>query len=185
MRYITKELRVSETAFVYPSIVADYNLKFFSSQVEVELCGHATIATFFTMAKEKRLLQQNHTIKQETKVGVLPVDIIYGEDQELDRVMMTQVKPEFRKISIDFNELADSLNIAIDEIDESLPKESVSTGLFTLPILIKSFKTLRDIKPDIDKIKNICIKLDVGSFHLFSFETIDSKSLYHARNFPP
>ena len=53
MKEITKTLAVSETAFVFPSDVADYKIRFFSPTLEVDLCGHATIATFFTMAQEK------------------------------------------------------------------------------------------------------------------------------------
>ena len=52
MKYITKTLSVSETAFVFPSNVADYKIRFFSPTLEVDLCGHATIATFFIMAQE-------------------------------------------------------------------------------------------------------------------------------------
>ena len=45
----SKEINVSETAFVYPSDVADYNVRFFSPEIEVDLCGHATIATIYAM----------------------------------------------------------------------------------------------------------------------------------------
>jgi PhzF family phenazine biosynthesis protein len=49
MADITKQLKVSETAFVFPSEKADFNIRFFSPDIEVDLCGHATIATFFIM----------------------------------------------------------------------------------------------------------------------------------------
>ena len=50
MKKICKNLNVSETSFVFPSDIADYDVRFFSPETEVELCGHATIATFFSMA---------------------------------------------------------------------------------------------------------------------------------------
>ena len=71
------------------------------------------------------------------------------------------------------------------KIDESLPKQSVSTGLFTLPICIKSFEILKSVKPNFKKIKKICEKFNLGSFHLFTFQTLESRSVYHARNFAP
>ncbi|MCK4996194.1 MAG: PhzF family phenazine biosynthesis protein, partial [Thermoplasmatales archaeon] len=37
---VSKELAVSETAFVFPSKKADYGVLFFSATVEVEVCGH-------------------------------------------------------------------------------------------------------------------------------------------------
>ena len=49
MANISKELNVSETAFVFPSDKADFKVRFFPPEIEVDLCGHAIIATFFTM----------------------------------------------------------------------------------------------------------------------------------------
>jgi len=185
MKHVSKELSVSETAFVFPSEKADYRIRFFSPKFEVDLCGHATIATFFTMAQKGIFSQNNNTvINQETKAGVLPVDI-YFSGETVDRVMMTQSTPIYKDICIDILTLADSLNISVDEIDDSLPKQIVSTGLFTLPLCVKSFDILKSINPDFKRIKKLCYRLGVGSFHLFTFDTIESDSIYHARNFAP
>ena len=185
MKHISKVLSVSETAFVFPSKKADYKIRFLSPDVEVDLCGHATIATFFTMALEGVFSQNiNKVVTQETKSGVLPVDI-YFSDETVDRVMMTQATLRCKDICLDISILADSLNISVDEIDDSLPKQIVSTGLFTLPLCVKSFDILKAINPDFEKIKKLCNRFGVGSFHLFTFDTIEPNSTYHARNFAP
>ena len=185
MKHVSKVLSVSETAFVFPSKKADYKIRFFTPDVEVDLCGHATIATFFTMALDGVFSQNINTIiTQETKSGVLPVDI-YFSDETADRVMMTQATPRYKDICLDISILADSLNISVDEIDDSLPKQIVSTGLFTLPLCVKSFDILKAINPDFEKIKKLCSRFGVGSFHLFTFDTVESDSIYHARNFAP
>ena len=76
MKHVSKVLSVSETAFVFPSKKADYKIRFFSPEVEVDLCGHATIATFFTMALEGVFSRDiNTVVTQETKSGVLPVHL--------------------------------------------------------------------------------------------------------------
>lgn len=54
-----------------------------------------------------------------------------------------------------------------------------------MPVCIKSYDALKSIKSDFEKIKNICKKIEVGSFHLFTFGTLEPNSLYHARNFAP
>jgi trans-2,3-dihydro-3-hydroxyanthranilate isomerase len=186
MTFISKMLNVSETAFVFPSAKADFKLRFFTPEIEVDLCGHATIATFFTMALEDYFPDKiNKIVTQETKAGILPVNIDFIEDGSIGRVMMTQSKPVFKDIHLDILKIADSLKISKEKIDNSLPNQIVSTGLFTLPICIKSFNVLKKIKPDFKKIKKICNDLEVGSFHLFTFETIDHASVYHARNFAP
>ena len=186
MKDITKTLSVSETAFVFPSNVADYKIRFFSPTLEVDLCGHATIATFFIMAQERIITKTDEivTVDQETKAGILPVDIHFKDDS-VEKVMMTQSKPILKGIHLDVKKIAKSLNINESEIDRSLPEQIVSTGLFTLPICIRYFNTLKSMKPDFKLIKEICKETGVGSFHVFTFKTIEEKSVYHARVFAP
>jgi len=114
MAYISKKLAVSETAFVFPSKKADYKVRFFTPEIEVDLCGHGTIATFFTMALEK-IITKTSTLTQETKAGILPVEILFSGN-DVDRVMMTQAKPILKYVSLDISKLADSLNISPEEI---------------------------------------------------------------------
>jgi len=180
MAYISKVLKVSETAFVFPSRRADYKVRFFTPEIEVDLCGHATIATFFTMALEGL---KKSVITQETKAGILQVNIEFSG--KVSRVMMNQGRPVLKDIYLDISKIAKSLKISKEDIDDTLPKQKVSTGLFTLPICIKSYDVLKLIKPDFDEIEKICNDLGVGSFHLFTFDTLEPKSVYHARNFAP
>lgn len=186
MKQISYVLHVSETAFVFPSKAADFDIRFFSPSVEVDLCGHATIATFFALASQRKLpLKRNGLFTQNTKAGILPVSILYSNDFLVDRVMMTQKKPIYKNIHFDISSIADSLKIDVTEIDESIPKQIVSTGLFTLPVCIKSLDTLKALQPDFNAIAALCQQVHVGSLHVFSFETLDPQSVYHARNFAP
>ena len=45
LRQIATENNLSETAFLVPSREADYHLRWFTPANEVNLCGHATLAT--------------------------------------------------------------------------------------------------------------------------------------------
>jgi PhzF family phenazine biosynthesis protein len=186
MKQISKELVVSETAFVFPSTAADFKVRFFSPIVEVDLCGHATIATFFTMALQGKVFPKKNVVTQETKAGILPITIFYNDDDEkVDRIMMAQKKPIYKNIHINISQIADSLNVDLKAIDDSLPKQIVSTGLFTLPLCIKTYDDLKNIQPNFEEVKKICQLIGVGSFHVFTFETIELNSMYHARNFAP
>lgn len=185
MKQVSKTLAVSETAFVFPSEEADYKVRFFSPEVEVDLCGHATIASFYYMAQEEMIPREKIVVTQETNVGVLPVTIVRDNRGRVECVMMTQGNPVLKDVEFDWRKVADALNIPVEEIVTSLPKQVVSTGLFTLPVCIRSLDIMKKLKPDFEKIKTVCHKLNVGSFHLFTFETIESSSVYHARNFAP
>jgi len=185
MKAISKKLQVSETAFLFPSSQADYHVRFFSPAVEVDLCGHATIATFFTLAEQGILPRNKLVVTQETKAGILPVNIIRNQNEALQRVMMTQGKPVLKNVNLDLPLLADALKISIHDINTSLPSQIVSTGLFTLPLCVNSFEVLRTMTPDFKKIKDLCLRYKVGSIHVFTFHPLEKTSVYHARNFAP
>ncbi len=56
MRAIALEMNLSETAFLYP-IENSYSLRWFTPAVEVDLCGHATLASAHVLWSEGHLLE--------------------------------------------------------------------------------------------------------------------------------
>ena len=78
MRQIAAENNLSETAFAVPE--ADgYRLRWFTPTIEVDLCGHATLATAFILAR------QGHAgpYRFHTRSGVLTASVS-GTQVELD-----------------------------------------------------------------------------------------------------
>ena len=53
MQKIAAENRHSETAFVVPRADGDFDLRWFTPEVEDDLCGHATLASAFVLALRK------------------------------------------------------------------------------------------------------------------------------------
>ncbi len=85
MQQIAREVNCSETAFVLQPTVpeADFRLRWFTPTQEVDLCGHATIATLHALAQEGRFnLQRGATqlLYLETRSGVLKVTVDYTQD---------------------------------------------------------------------------------------------------------
>ncbi len=65
MQLVAREMNLSETAFLLP--VADgFSLRWFTPSTEVELCGHATLASAF-MLWETGVLAQNEQARFSTK----------------------------------------------------------------------------------------------------------------------
>lgn len=176
MQKIAKKVGFSETAFIQKSKVADFKVRFFTPSEEVDLCGHATIAAFYVLAHEGFIHPGKY--KQETKAGVLDLEV------KKDRtILMNQALPQFLEV-IDKKEIADSLNIAEDQISSDLPIQIVSTGLKDILVPIKSLDDLLSINPDFYKITNISKKYHVVGYHAFTLETkFDSTA--HCRNFAP
>ncbi|MEL6605387.1 MAG: PhzF family phenazine biosynthesis protein [Cyanobacteria bacterium J06614_10] len=69
MQAIAKEMNLSETAFLVP-IEGGYQLRWFTPAVEVDLCGHATLASAHVLWQEGHLKPET-TAKFSTKSGWL------------------------------------------------------------------------------------------------------------------
>src|SRR6266566_6487551 len=70
MRKIAAENRHSQTAFVVPRVDGDFDLRWFTPEVEDDLCGHATLASAYVLTLRK------HTawpVRFHTRSGVLTV----------------------------------------------------------------------------------------------------------------
>src|SRR2546425_12319852 len=59
MQDVAREMNLSETAFLHPADDG-YALRWFTPAVEVELCGHATLASAHVSARERRVTAQLH-----------------------------------------------------------------------------------------------------------------------------
>lgn len=171
---IAKEVGYSETAFVSRSTVADFKVEFFTPSDEVDLCGHATIATFSVLFKENIIKSGVYT--QETKAGVLEVDI-----KESGDVYMTQLTPTAYDV-VDSGDVAKSLGISVEDIIE--PVQVFSTGLKDIIVQLKSLHTIKTLKPDFDQITAISKQYDCTGYHVFTLETLHG-STAHCRNFAP
>src|SRR5262245_58246659 len=81
MQRVAMEMNLSETAFLQPE--ADvYRLRWFTPSVEVDLCGHATLASAHVLW-EQGLLSGDVPARFQTRSGPLTASR-HGEGSELD-----------------------------------------------------------------------------------------------------
>ncbi len=81
MQSIALENGLAETAFVVRTDVARFQLRWFTPGAEVDLCGHATLATAFALFTQ--LNQPGNSVTFDSKSGPLTVSR-QGEMLELD-----------------------------------------------------------------------------------------------------
>jgi len=81
MQHVAREMNLSETAFLWPS-EEGFQLRWFTPVTEVELCGHATLASAHILWTEG-YVRSDEPIRFATRSGVLAV-IRHGEWIELD-----------------------------------------------------------------------------------------------------
>ncbi len=174
MQQIAKAIGLSETAFIMASKVADFKIRFFTPTDEVNLCGHATIASFYLL-KHLNIIKDG-VYQQETKAGILSVHL------EGDFVWMEQAKPVFYQMA-DPDEIAFSLGITQAGFLEGYPIQVVSTGISDLFVPIRSLDLLLSLKPDMHQVALISQKYRTIGYHLFSMETYGGTC--HTRSIAP
>lgn len=171
MVHIAAELRYSETAFVRRDSDSEYTVRYFTPKAEVELCGHATIATF-------SLLYQLELAKGECICHTLAGDLAIEVG---DRVMMQMATPQIVKTIDEPEEIYRALG-AVD-YTPALPVMIASTGLPDFMIPVGDVETLNRLQPDMEAVSAITKKYEAVSFHVFAFGN-DSYTA-HVRDFAP
>lgn len=154
---IAKELGFAETAFITKSDQADYRLEYFTPKEEVDLCGHATIATFTVLKHLNRLNKPTYQI--ETNSGILDITID-GTD-----IFMQQNTPTFYD-EIGSQELVGSFDL--DLLNPDYPIQIVSTGLRDIMVPIKSTTALSHVVADFEQVKTVSAEYNVIGMHLFA-----------------
>lgn len=182
MTAIAGELGFSESAFVQKSDLADYKVRFFTPTQEVDLCGHATIATFHILVQNNKIIFDGSgpvQKTQETRAGVLPVTC-YPDGL----IVMDQNRPHFYEPDLNRRILAQFLSLNENDLLD-YPIQSVSTGTPKLIIPVRSLDLLFAINPDLEGIAKYCKERKARGFYPFTLETQDKDSDFHARQFNP
>lgn len=196
MQAVAAELAMSETAFVMAPTQpgASHRVRFFTPLAEVDLCGHATIATFFLMAASGRTRPYNTVgeavthLAQETKAGLLPVDVFWRDGQP-ERVMMSQAKPKILRNVTDPAELERISRIVnVPVADLTIPGAApalVSTGLPDLMLPTRSRTALWALRPDNDALTEYSREIGAISIHAFCLEPQEPGHTVQCRDFSP
>lgn len=182
MQQFAKELGFTESVFVLPSNKADFRLRFFAPNHEVDLCGHGTIATFHVLLEQGRIElteKEQKTLTQETRAGLL--DVTFHKD---GLIVMTQNEPTFGGLEQNKTRIAELLGITESDITDS-PMQIVSTGTPKLLVQLKNITALRAVHPDLEGIKSYCRETGAKGFYPFTNESPIANTDFYARQFNP
>lgn len=174
---------VSEVVFVSKSDRADVKLTYYSSECEVDFCGHGTIATMHQLISHKPWLKIKPVVKIETiRKGCL--DVINNVDKD-NTVLITAPDGKMMTMNITIDKIAEALEIEPEEIDNTLPIQMVESGLRTLIVPIKALKKEISIFPNEQNLKIYAIEHNFDNVLIFSKETASPKAFAHTRVFAP
>ncbi|MGE7693019.1 PhzF family phenazine biosynthesis protein [Lysinibacillus sp. NPDC094177] len=179
MQKFATEVRFSETAFIKKIDNENFDIKFFTPTAQVELCGHATIASFKALL-DSCAIEDNNTYFMKTLAGTLAVEV----NQSF--IIMEQAEPQLGKIFDDYDILSDLFKIdksQIGDINFNLVPQAASTGLWDIMLPIKTKDDLYALNPDFKALAEYTKINKVGGVHAF---TLDTKAgIAESRNFCP
>ena len=171
MLQIAAELRYSETAFIRLHSDKEFTIRYFTPKAEVELCGHATIASFYLLHHEGLA---SGTCLCHTLAGDLRIEA--GE-----KVMMQMAMPRIIATIEETDEIYKALGVSDYQL--SMPMQIAYSGLPDLMIPLSDVNTLQTLNPDMEAITAITKKYDAVSFHVFAFANDGYTA--HVRDFAP
>ena len=157
MLQIAAELRYSETAFVRQHPCKEFTVRYFTPKSEVELCGHATIATFALLHQEAGLVGR---CLCHTKAGDLAIDV--GS-----QVMMQMAAPRIVATIEDDKAIYQALRVT--GYQPALPVQIAYSGLPDFMIPVADVLMLNSLQPDMEAIATITRQYGAVSFHVFAF----------------
>ncbi len=185
MLYIAREMNNSETAFVFKPEGPDHEVKirYFTPKAEVPICGHATIAAHYVRAVEYEL--NSSTILQKIGIGILPVEIIKGNNDY--SIVMTQGSIVYlpSPSSKERVSILHALGLIEEDLDQRCPIQILSTGNPKVMIGIKSRDKLNTLSPDMLALVQISQVINCTGYFVFTLDSKQKDVLTHGRMFAP
>lgn len=180
MQSIAREMNLSETTFILPRDAAmerehGIRVRIYTVQEELPFAGHPTLGTAFALRGESGVPQ----VTLELNVGKVPV---HFEDRAGEPPFgeMTQIDPTFLT-QHDREAVARATGIGIQNFDESLPIETVSTGVPFTVTPLKSLVVIQNLQVDLAGAAEYLAKSAGKFFYFVTRETVDRDARLHAR----
>lgn len=173
---------VNEVAFCTPLDKGFCALKYYSSECEVEFCGHATIACMYQLIKNDPALLQMDQIMIRTCKGDLPV---MNDISNSDSVYIMAPAPEYIPYNLKRETIARNLNVPENIIVRDQEVSLVNGGLKTLIVPIRSLSDIVAINPDQMTLQQFCLNNNIDIILVYTSDVLNNQNNYRTRVFAP
>lgn len=173
MQHVAAELRYSETAFVLREPDGAWHLRYFTPNGEVELCGHATVATFV-------LLHHNGLASGASLCRTLAGEL---QVEAAPRVMMQMATPRI-VATLGPDDVAEAYRaVGHSNPCPTLPVQVAYSGLPDVMLPMPSVEALNALQPDMAAVAALTQRINAVSIHPFALS--DDGHTAHVRDFAP
>lgn len=179
MQSIAKEMNLSETTFILPSHGAKVEdavrVRIFTVQEELPFAGHPTLGTAFALRGQSGAKK----IVLELNVGQVPVTFEDGAGKPAF-AEMTQMDPAF-VMQHQRETVAKATGLRAEDFDDSLPIETISTGVPFTVTPLKSLAVIEKLQVDLNRAAEYLSKTAGKFFYFVTRETVDPEARLHSR----
>jgi trans-2,3-dihydro-3-hydroxyanthranilate isomerase len=181
MQAIAKETNLSETTFILPRDAATdrergVRVRIFTTTEELPFAGHPTLGTAMVLRGDSGAEE----VALDLNIGRIPVR--FSMRDGLPFGIMAQRDPEFKQ-KHSREDVARAAGLAIDDIADNLPIQTVSTGNPFAMVPLKSLAVLQNLSPAWASLKTYLDKSDAKFFYFVSRETLNPEAKLQSRMF--
>ena len=187
MQALARETNLAETTFILPAedpaqeLAHGVRVRIFTTEEELPFAGHPTLGTASWLFWNHPALKGAREITLDLKGGSVTVrfDLPAGDEPGVFGTMR-QHDPIFGQIH-EPEEVAQATGIALQDLDTSLPIQTVSTGLAFCILPVRSLAAIAHLAVPQAKAKPYLAKSDAKFFYAFTRATESSGADFHAR----
>ena len=174
MQTIARQVGYSETAFIAPMTGFNRTVRYYSPEIEVTFCGHATIASGVALGSIDGL----GTYTFSTLVGDIPVSVTEQSGQF--SAALTSVEPKIAEVTLDFvEEVLRALDWAAEDLSSAIPPIRAYAGAWHLVLAVDRLERLNQLDYDFDALKALMEREKLTTIQLVWRET---DHVFHSRN---
>lgn len=174
---------VSEVVYCFDKRNGGYELYYYSSECEVDFCGHGTIACTYDLIKNTPELLARQAVEFETHVkGKITV---FNRIADQDAVFITAPDPVHIETSVTVADVASNLHFREEDINSRYPLDVIDAGLRTLLVPVRELSTLIGTFPDMAVLKGFCERNEIDIVLIHSFDVEGPGYFAHTRVFAP
>ena len=174
MQRVARHVGYSETAFIAPMTGFSRTVRYYSPEIEVTFCGHATIASGVALGS----IDGPGTYMFSTLVGDIPVSVTEQSGQF--SAALTSVAPKIAAVTSEVvEEVLSALDWATEDISPAIPPMCAYAGAWHLVLAVNRLERLNQLDYDFDALKSLMEGQNLTTIQLVWRE---ADHVFHSRN---
>jgi trans-2,3-dihydro-3-hydroxyanthranilate isomerase len=184
---IAREIGAPATSFVGAIEGNRITVQFYSTVMELPMCGHGTICLMTRLVESGQLPSDGegwHVAVLDLPKGEARVEYRRNEAGRID-VMLDVAVPQFTPAKLDLAELTQILGVDLTDISAEMPLEVASADFIHLCLPMRDLDAMGKLQPDFTALADFCVANGLDTVAAFCNEVVDQTCNLHVRDFCP